>query len=277
MAPDALWMAIMHYKQRDHVACATICAELLSGQPTDQAAFLLRCRALSAKSWCDDSELENEGMADLIFDDNAVNAVPRPGTSIVRLAPGKSSSLDCVRPVSSLGRPLTGFATPGSASRPISGREEVSRVLHSSYAREPSQSRSVTSFGPAIRLGTTSLASKSEGDFSNLEHLDFTTLIRHVAIAKAVCDYLIYHKQNLGRALEICVEITEKGAVSGNDWWWKCRLGRCYYRLGLYRDAERQLMSSLQSQTMAATVLELSKIYMRIDQPNTALDVLKKA
>lgn len=32
------------------------------------------------------------------------------------------------------------------------------------------------------------------------------------------------------------------------DWWWKARLGKCYYQLGLLRDAERQFVSSLKNQ-----------------------------
>ena len=32
------------------------------------------------------------------------------------------------------------------------------------------------------------------------------------------------------------------------DWWWKARLGKCYYQLGLMRDAEKQFRSSLKNQ-----------------------------
>lgn len=62
-----------------------------------------------------------------------------------------------------------------------------------------------------------------------------------------------------------------------SDWWWKARLGKCYYQLGLYRDAEKQFKSALRQQDMIITYLELSKIYLRLDQPNTALDNYKKA
>lgn len=33
-----------------------------------------------------------------------------------------------------------------------------------------------------------------------------------------------------------------------SDWWWKARLGKAYYQLGLLRDAEKQLKSSLKNQ-----------------------------
>ena len=39
-----------------------------------------------------------------------------------------------------------------------------------------------------------------------------------------------------------------------SDWWWKARLGKCYYQLGLLRDAESQFSSSLKNQEMISTV-----------------------
>ncbi len=64
---------------------------------------------------------------------------------------------------------------------------------------------------------------------------------------------------------------------SFKDWWWKARLGKCYYQLGLYRDAEKQFKSSLTMSDMVATYLELAKVYIKLDQPNTALETYSKA
>lgn len=44
------------------------------------------------------------------------------------------------------------------------------------------------------------------------------------------------------------------------DWWWKSRLGKCYYQLGMLRDAEKQFLSALKTSDMVTTVLELSKV-----------------
>eukprot|EP01052_Picozoa_sp_SAG31_P031868 SAG31_NODE_3427_length_4289_cov_13.736554_3_plen_298_part_00 len=55
--------------------------------------------------------------------------------------------------------------------------------------------------------------------------------------------------------------------------WWKARLGKCYYQLGLTRDAEKQFQSVLKEHDMIVAVLELCKVYIKMDQPNTALEL----
>ena len=49
-------------------------------------------------------------------------------------------------------------------------------------------------------------------------------------------------------------------AVVAQDWWWKARLGKCYYQLGMLREAEKQFLSALKTADMVTTVLELGKV-----------------
>ena len=49
-------------------------------------------------------------------------------------------------------------------------------------------------------------------------------------------------------------------AANFEDWWWKERLGKCYYMLGLYREAEKQFASSIRNQPMVQTHLQLAKV-----------------
>jgi tetratricopeptide repeat protein 8 len=44
----------------------------------------------------------------------------------------------------------------------------------------------------------------------------------------------------------------------------------------MYRDAERQFKSSLNDQPMIDTYLYLAKVYVRMDQPLTAIEVYKQ-
>jgi len=61
------------------------------------------------------------------------------------------------------------------------------------------------------------------------------------------------------------------------SWWWKARLGKCYFKLGMLRDAEKQYKSSLKTLPVVGTYLELVNVYMRLDLPLTALDLLEEA
>ena len=44
----------------------------------------------------------------------------------------------------------------------------------------------------------------------------------------------------------------------------------------MFRDSEKQLKSSLRDQEMVDTYLYLAKVYVRLDQPLTAIEILKK-
>ncbi len=116
--------------------------------------------------------------------------------------------------------------------------------------------------------------------FINLDSLDFKKYVKRPALAKVcapfhiylyfssdfvfsdsivqvfpglqlLCDYIFYFEHNPKKALELCSE----GTVSSDfkDWWWKARLGKAYYQLGMYRDAEKQFKSALRQQEMVLT------------------------
>ena len=57
----------------------------------------------------------------------------------------------------------------------------------------------------------------------------------------------------------------------------KNRLGKCYIKLGLLRDAEKHFRSSLKVQPTVSTYLELSNVYIRLDMPNSSMDLLEEA
>ena len=82
-------------------------------------------------------------------------------------------------------------------------------------------------------------------------------------IAKAVVDYLIYVESNFRRALDIAAEATSM--VNYNDWWWKARIGKCQFKMGMIKDSEKQFISSLKTQDMVTTHIELAKVAIRQD------------
>jgi tetratricopeptide repeat protein 8 len=53
-------------------------------------------------------------------------------------------------------------------------------------------------------------------------------------------------------------------------------MARCYFSLGLLRDAERQWKSALAKQPMVPTFLQLGKVFVRLDQPANALSIYER-
>lgn len=264
---DPFFLAVTKLKRRKYDECIEICDKLLETNQFDQAVWFTKCRALTMKNWIDDLEIDEEGLADLLLDENTTATVPKPGTSMVSPFTQASGPSLSIRPVTRGGRPITGFARPGT-QRPVTGSTNIEAALRVNTGKPGTANRPVTSAGRYLRLGTASMLAQG-AQFIDVNRLDIKKYVQRPGLAKALCDYLIYCENNPRKALELCAEATKISDFK--DWWWKSRLGKCYFQLGLFRDAEKQFKSSLKHQDMAITHVELAKVYLRMDQPNFAI------
>lgn len=80
-----------------------------------------------------------------------------------------------------------------------------------------------------MRLATASLQGLNSSLSLNVADINPKTVIKRRSVAKAVVDYLFYVEKNFRKMLEICSEGTI--ASNFNDWWWKFKLGKCYYKV----------------------------------------------
>lgn len=276
MGLDPMWHALSKMRRGKFEECIALCNEKLNENPNDQAFWALKCRAVLKESWMDDIELdEGADLAETLLDDHAVASVPRPGTSMNAPSIAKSgSSSQTLRPNTQAGRPLSGFVRPGSSSgAPKSG--DLRDALQSSSRRlGTAAARPMTNLGREVRLGTASLAHSATGSLVDVGRLNIKKYASKTGLAMLLTDYLLQVERNPRKALELCAEAT--AVHDFKDWWWKARLGKCYAKLGLLRDAERQYRSSLKDQPIIDTFLELSEVYKRLDLPNTAMDVLQQ-
>jgi tetratricopeptide repeat protein 8 len=318
---DRVFYAASKLRRRQYTECIDICTQMLETNPFDQAVWYLKCQALTAESWIDDTEMEEEGIAEVLLDQNAMAEAPRPGTSLSRphtnQASGPSPS---VRPMTAGGRPLTGYARPGTGQRPQTGavgeafqvgrrrklrsRDGESLIVVSSHCRRAaarahhgrSQPRGASCGSERRRCApraagrssahpnalyivprgdsALNLRGRPAAQFINVDRLDLRKYAQRPALAKILCDYILYHLHNPRKALELCslatvthlprlahssfcfrpfalppfrpasvameTEPCEQVQVEYKDWWWKARLGKCYYQLGLTREAEKQ-------------------------------------
>ena len=77
--------------------------------------------------------------------------------------------------------------------------------------------------------------------------------------------------------LNVLGRLHDSQLANFEDWWWKERLGKCYFMLGLFRESEKQLASSVKTQPMIVSHLQLAKVALRLDQPRNALEIYQKA
>ncbi|EFA10327.1 tetratricopeptide repeat protein 8 [Tribolium castaneum] len=252
---DPLYLALSLFRRRKFDKCAEVCSEILESQPLDQAAWCLKMRALTQRVYVDDIESEDLYEGDFL-DDNAVATAPRPGTSIKTAAPTTS-----VRPNTSTGRPISGVARPGTQLRPGSALDRLKT------ARPASQS------ARAIRLGTAAMYSQKEGPFIQVSRLNIAKYAKNSGLSKPLFEYLFYHEGDVRNAMELAVQATQ--FCRFEDWWWKVQLGKCYIALNLIRDAEQQMRSALKQHHHVESFIRLTRIYLRLDQPLSAVEICK--
>ncbi|XP_029424477.1 tetratricopeptide repeat protein 8 isoform X2 [Nannospalax galili] len=253
---EPLLLAWSYFRRRKFQLCADLCTQVLEKSPYDQAAWILKARALTEMVYIDEIDVDQEGIAEMILDENAIAQVPRPGTSLK--LPGTIQTggpSQAVRPITQAGRPITGFLRPSTQGGRPGTMEQAIRTPRTAYTARPVTSSS----GRFVRLGTASMLTSPDGPFINLSRLNLTKYSQ---------------KPKLAKALDLAALSTEHSQYK--DWWWKVQIGKCYYRLGMYREAEKQFKSALKQQEMVDTFLYLAKVYIILDQPVTALNLFKQ-
>eukprot|EP00043_Microstomoeca_roanoka_P027879 m.16263 g.16263 ORF g.16263 m.16263 type:complete len:505 (+) comp8043_c0_seq1:78-1592(+) len=261
---DPLYQAHFLFRRRKYTEAADICTILLEKNPYDKAAWYLKTRCLTEDVRIDETELEEEGLAEVMLDENAVASLPRPGTSFSRPLTDSGSSRG-IRPMSKSGRPVSGFARPGTQGARPSTMEAAVRTARTATSR-PVTSAS----GRYVRLGTASMISGDDGMFIDVAKLDMRKYATRPGLARALVLYILHVVNDTVKAMELAAHATE--AVRFNDWWWKAILGFCYHRLNLFREAEKQLKSSFKQQPTVFACMLLAKVYIRMDQPQNAIE-----
>ncbi|MBN3271131.1 TTC8 protein, partial [Polyodon spathula] len=297
---DPVFLALSYFRRRKFQQCSDLCSQVLEKSPYDKAAWSLKTQALTEMVYVDEVDVDQEGIAEMVLDENAIAQVARPGTSLK--LPGTSQGggpSPAVRPMTNAGRPITGFVRPSTQSGRPGTMEQAIKTPRTAHTARPVTSAS----GRYVRLGTASMLTHPDGPFINLSRLNLAKYAQKPNLSKALFEYIFHHENDVKnpsclfgvtlfknnfaiiafntfykcvqtQALDLAALATEHAQFK--DWWWKVQLGKCYYRLGLYREAEKQFKSALKQQEMVDSFLYLAKVYLRLDQPVTAICLFKQ-
>ena len=244
-------LALSRFRRNKYDQCIVLCDEILKQHPNDLAVQLLKTHAIRKKNYIDDLELDEESFGEILLEDNKLSNAPRPGTSIQRTGTSKNIS-PLVRPVTSSGRPLSGVVRPASSQRQGTASNRLQTAMNSRVGT----SRATTSGGRHLRIATATLQRLNSSPSLNMNDIVPKSVVKKKSLAKAVVDYLYYVEKNYKKLLEVCTEATVY--YNYEDWWWKYRLGRVYYKLSMLTEAEKQLLSSLKQNNNPNTILQLS-------------------
>ena len=64
---DTLWLAMSRYRRGKLDSAITICDEILSQRPGDQAAWSVKCRSVIKQNFIDDIEMNQESVAEMLL------------------------------------------------------------------------------------------------------------------------------------------------------------------------------------------------------------------
>lgn len=225
-------------------------------------------QCLTQEIYVDDVEADEEGIAESVLSDDAIAQIARPGTSL-RTAVTKTAVSQAIRPVTQSGRPISGVTRPGTQSGSSESIEAALQAPRTAKTARPM----TTASGRYVRLGTASmLSSGTDGPFINLARLNISKYASNPTLSRPLFEYIFQHENDVRLALDFAAQATQ--ASKFKDWWWKLQLGKCYYKVGLLRDAEAQFKSSLKhTDTTVDPFLWLGKVYLRLDQPLAAIQL----
>uniref|UniRef100_A0A6I8P6L6 Tetratricopeptide repeat domain 8 n=1 Tax=Ornithorhynchus anatinus TaxID=9258 RepID=A0A6I8P6L6_ORNAN len=178
---EPLVRAWSYFRRRRFQQCVELCTRLLEKSPYDQAAWILKTRALTEMVYVDEIDVDQEGIAEMVLDENAIAQVARPGTSLK--LPGTSQMggpSPAVRPITQAGRPITGFVRPSTQTGRPGTMEQAIRTPRTAHTARPVTSAS----GRYVRLGTASMLTHPDGPFINLSRLNLAKYAQKPKLAK---------------------------------------------------------------------------------------------
>ena len=221
----------------------------------------------------DEVETEEDGIADIALNEDAVAENARVGTSLRTAAGAGASTSLSIRPVTQSGRPITGVLRPNTQGSSVDSIESALKTARTAKTARPMTSSS----GRFVRLGTASmLSSGADGPFINLARLNLSNYASNVTLAKPLFEYILMHENDIRSACDLAREACKHQC--NQDWWWKLQLGKCCYKLGLLREAEEHLKASVTYKgTNVDPHLWLGRVYLKMDQPLSAMQVYQRA
>lgn len=176
-----MYVALNLFRRRKFEECANNCTNILREEAHNQAAWVLKMRALTHLVAFDDIDVMETLAESAATNENPLTTTARPGTSLINT---KKTQHD----------PTTGGKRPLTQGRPMSGVVRLSRSgltgTRETTGQNPATARKQT--GRMLsRIGTASLQGDSQ-TFINVARLNLAQYAALPYLAKSLFDYLYF-------------------------------------------------------------------------------------
>lgn len=157
------------------------------------------------------------------------------------------------------------------AKTPRSGTSLMTRGANTSFLARGTtasglKSRARTSTARTARAVTAARAARTAGGaLSRSQPSEYSDKLQF--------EYIFYYEGEIRKAMELAIQAQK--SVNHFDWWWKYSLAKCYSALGMNRNAEEYLRQTLKQHKHISLFLQLINIYIKLNQPMSALEVCK--
>jgi len=213
-------------------------------------------------------------LAEELFSDRQIQtgSTARPGTSLNGKV--KKSGFDPNGPANrpqTGARPLSGYARPGTSTRPGTG---VNTLATPHTARVGTAQRLNTANRRA-ELVTAQVYAQGDDDgpFLQLSRINLEKYSKNQNQAKLLFEHIFIVTGDYRAALTLA-EYCDK--ENEEDGYWKSALALCHLRLGAIRKAEEFAQECVRlTPHLSSGPILLAHIYTVLDQPNSALKVLR--
>lgn len=176
---ENLFTALNLFRRRKFEECANVCTNILQEEKQNQAAWVLKLRALTHQVIFDDIDVMETLAESATTNENPLTTTARPGTSLNLKKPQREPAGG--KKPSTQGRPMSGVVRLSRSG--LTGTREIS-------GQNPATARIQT--GRILsRLGTASLQGDSQ-TFINVARLNLAQYAALPHLAKPLFDYLYF-------------------------------------------------------------------------------------
>jgi len=277
---DPVYAAWFYFRMGEYDSGASTATEMLKMDPEAKLPWAIKMVNLTENVKNLNEDESAELLGEELFAENQIQKTARPGTSLKAAINKKTDRFDpngpAMRPQTG-SRPLSGFARPGTSTRPTTGNAATLATPKTAARLGTGTARPVTGKNLRANLQTAQAYAQNENGnepFLNISRLNLEKYAEDEIQSKILFEHIFNVHQDYRLALTLAENANSYS--NENDSYWKMAMALCNLRLGMIRKAEEYAIDFTKATKLPSGAILLSHIYRKLDQPVAAAKTLSK-